>query len=194
MLWGGIMSYKPMFNFGSVRFGGVGGGDDISFDLGEGSGNIRFTEEIRSTFKADDGTIHRKTEGFRIDITISFSNLDSETADKLSTLYGYLNLLHGYNNGSDSPIDVYPRFNDDLDVDDNYSYPCFLNSSIEMLDLGRVNVGQSGDIAFTSQKLHPMLTSSYPAFSNWKVYNGGVIEDLQFNNDGTLETAKFKIN
>ena len=40
-----LMPYAPMFNFGSVRFGGVGGGSDISLDLGAG-GKIKFDPEV----------------------------------------------------------------------------------------------------------------------------------------------------
>ena len=189
------MPYAPMFNFGSVRFGGVGGGSDISLDLGEAGGKIKFDPEVRSSFVANSGRIHKRSIGYRVTITISLSNAVSGTADKLSTLFSYLNLVQGYNNGSDAPIKIYPRFSDDVTIDENYSYDCFLNSDVEMIDFASgVNVGQSGDLVFISQDVHPMLTSSYPAFTTWQVNDNGTIKTLQFNNDGTLETAKFKIN
>lgn len=187
------MPYAPMFNFGSVRIGGVGGGSDISFDLGEASGQIQFTPETRSSFTANNGRIHKRSIGYRVRITLSFSNIISGTADKLSTLYSYLNLIQGYNNGSDEAINIYPRFSDDITVDENYSYACFLDSDVSMQDMGKVNVGQSGELTFISQDVHPMLTSSYPAFTTWEVLDGGSIDELIFNNNGTLETAKFKI-
>ena len=188
------MAYAPMFNFGSVRIGGVGGGSDISLDLGEASGQIKFTPETRSIFKSNNGRIHQRTIGYRVTITISFANVVSGTADKLSTLFSYLNLVQGYNNGSDAPISIYPRFSDELGIDDNYNYDCFLNSEVEMEDFATgVNVGQSGELVFISQDVHPMLTSSYPEFSTWEVLNNGSTDELIFNNGGTLENAKFKI-
>lgn len=188
------MPYAPMFDFGSVRFGGVGGGSDISLDLGEASGQIKFEPEVRSSFVADNGRIHKRTIGFRVIITISFTNVVDGTADKLSTLFSYLNLMQGYNDGSDAPISIYPRFSDVLNTDENYNYDCFLNSDVEMVDFSAgVNVGQSGELVFISQDVHPMLTSSYPEFSTWLVDNSGVTETLEFNNAGVTQDAKFKI-
>lgn len=188
------MSYAPMFNFGSVRFGGVGGGSDISLDLGEASGTIKFEPVTAGAFVTNSGKIIKRTLGYRVTITISFTNVVSGTADKLSTLFSYLNLVQGYDNGSDAPISIYPRYSDDIALDENYNYDCFLNSDVEMIDFSAgVNVGQSGELVFISQDVHPMLTSSYPAFSTWEVLNNGSIEELIFNNAGTLETAKFKV-
>ena len=94
---------------------------------------------------------------------LSFSNVVSGTADKLSTLFSYLNLIQGYDNGSDTNP-IYPRFSDDVTIDENYSYDCFLNSDVDIVCKWGANVGR-GVLVFISRC---WCLQYHPAFTTWQ--------------------------
>lgn len=182
------MSYNAMWNYGLVRI------NDIQFEIGEGEGNIIFTPELAFRFKTDSSRILQKTINNRVTGTLSFVSLKETTIDKIKTLFTTLNNNQGAVDGIDDTLVIYPRFDTDLLVSENYNYACYLTSNISMIDIAKLSVGQTLTLDFESQDLHPILTTSVPEFTTFEVNNSGVIETLQFNNEGTLTDAKFKIS
>ena len=186
---------KMMWNFGRVVIGGFDGASDLSFDIGEAFGVILFTPNKRDSFMSDSGDINEATDKNRVYMSIDFTNMCDDTADKLSTLMQWLNNSQAGSTGViDLPLTIYPRLSDDLLFDENYSYDCLLTGDVSFIDLAMLPVGQTMNLKFKSKGLHPLLTTSTPEFTVWEVNNSGTIETLQFNDDGTLVDAKFKIN
>lgn len=186
------MAFEPMFNFGSVTFGGVNGGADISFDLNEASGVVGFYKKLAGSFESNSGRLHQRTKGNRVGVIIDFSNCVDGTSVKMGNLFNYINLLARSDNGNDAPITIYPRYNSDYAQTENYSYDCFLTSDVTIEDWGKVNVGQSLTLEFESQDLAPILTSAYPELVLWEINDNGNIDKLEFNDNGTNVDAKLK--
>jgi hypothetical protein len=191
------MAYKAVWNFGTVKIKRLTSDDLIEFDIGEGNGILKFTETVVS-LTTNSGRNLKKSLGFRAIINIDLTNICDGTADKITELFKQYNEARSSDyaiaQGHDEPFRIYPRFDDDLSLDENYYYDCHLTSDISMLDLAPVNVGQSHALSFESIGLNPLLTTSTPEFTVWEVKIGGTLETLQFNDDGDLVDAKFKIN
>jgi len=191
------MAYKAVWNFGTVKIKRLTSDDLIEFDIGEGNGILKFTETVVSLV-TNSGKQLKKSLGFRAIINIDLTNICDGTADKITELFKQSNEVRSSDyaiaQGHDEPFRIYPRFDDDLLLGENYYYDCHLTSDIHMLDLAMVNVGQKILLTFESVDFEYLLTTSTPEFTVWEVNNSGTIETLQFNDDGTLVDAKFKIN
>jgi hypothetical protein len=191
------MSYKAVWNFGTVKIKRLTSDDLIEFDIGEGNGILKFTETVVSLV-TNSGKQLKKSLGFRAIINIDLTNICDGTADKITELFKQSNEVRSSDyaiaQGHDEPFRIYPRFDDGLSLDENYYYDCYLTSDIRMIDLAKVSVGQTVNLTFQSVDLHPVLTTSTPEFTVWEVKIGETLETLQFNDDGDLVDAKFKIN
>ena len=191
------MAYKAVWNFGTVKIKRLTSDDLIEFDIGEGNGILKFTETVVSLV-TNSGKQLKKSLGFRAIINIDLTNICDGTADKITELFKQSNEVRSSDyaiaQGHDEPFRIYPRFDDDLLLSENYYYDCNLTSEVSMIGLSTVNVGQTQTLSFESIGLSPLLTTSTPEFTVWEVNNSGTIETLQFNDDGTLVDAKFKIN
>lgn len=190
------MAYKPMWNFGGVRIAGVDGGADISFDTDEAMGQIEFDEVTAGSFVTNNGTIYKRTLGSRANIKMTIVNMKDGTADKISNLFSYFNIArtsaYALSSGRDEPIGVYPRFNTDYAVEENLKFDCYLSYSVSAPDTAKLNIGQIINLEFTGADVINLPTESLPVYVLWQVNDAGTIRTLQFNNDGTIENAKFK--
>jgi hypothetical protein len=69
-----------------------------------------------------------------------------------------------------------------------------LTSDVSAPDIANLNIGQEINLEFESAEVVSLPTTSYPTFTDWIINNAGTLETLQFNNDGTVEDASFKIS
>lgn len=191
------MAYKPMWNFGGVRIAGVDGGADISFDTDEAMGQIEFDEVVSGSFITNSGRVYKKTIGVRANIKMTIVNIKDGTADKISNLFNYFNIArtstYALSSGRDEPIGIYPRFNTDYTVVENLKFDCYLNSNVSAPDIAKLNIGQIINLEFTGADVINLPTESLPIYVLWQVNDAGTLRTLEFNNNGTIENAQFKI-
>lgn len=186
-----------MWNFGGVRIAGVDGGADISFDTDEAMGQVEFDEVVAGSFVTNNGTVYKRTLGSRAKIQIQIVNIKDGTADKISNLFNYLNIArtsaYALSAGRDEPIGIYPRFNTDYATGENLKFDCYLNSSVSALDIAKLNIGQIINLTFGGADVINIPAESLPIYTAWEVDDAGTIRTLEFDNNGTIENAQFKI-